>query len=159
MIASISIRLACCAVALLAAACGASPQAANQPPSDAQMQRWAQCMNQHGVHVTVSSSGKGQGTAVHSQADAGQPGDGQQQMLAAQEACKQFQPNSGGNNDQPPSAQRLDQAAKYVQCVNQHGGDAQVAKDGGIEEQPGPGGPAVEAQADEACKSLAPDGR
>jgi hypothetical protein len=78
-------------------------------------------------------------------------------MQAAQAACKQFQPNSGGAN-QPPSAQQLDQAAKYVQCVNQHGGDAQVAKDGGIMEQPGPGGPDVQAQADDACRSLAPGG-
>jgi hypothetical protein len=157
MIASISIRLACCAVALLAAGCGGSPQAGNQPPSDAQLQRWAQCMNQHGVHVTVSSSGNGVRTAARAPAGNGQPGSGDQQMQAAQAACIQFRPNSGGAN-QPPSAQQLDQAAKYVQCVNQHGGDAQVAKDGGITEQPGPGGRAAQGQADDACKSLAPGG-
>src|SRR5712691_2641537 len=151
MIASISVRVACCSMALLSAGCGGSHQAHNQPPSDAQMQRWAQCINQHGAHVTVSSSGNGSGTAVHAPAN-GQPGSDRQQMLAAQAACKQYQPNNGGAN-RPPSAQQLDQAAKYVQCVNQHGGDAQVAKDGGITEQPGPAGPDVQAQADDACKS------
>ena len=157
MIASISVRLACCAVVLAAAGCGGSPLAGNQPPSDAQMQRWAQCMNQHGVQVTVHSDGNGQGTAVHASSGNGQPGAGQQQMQAAQAACKQYQPSSGGN-PQPPSAQQLDQAAKYVQCINQHGGDAQVDKNGGIEEQPGPGGQAVQEQADQACQSLAPGG-
>lgn len=156
MIASISIRLACCAVVLLAAGCGGSPQAGNQPPSDAQLQRWAQCMNQHGVHVTVSSDGNG-GRSVTSRAPVqGNAAASQQQDQAARAACQQYQPSGGGPN-QPPSAQRLDQAAKYVQCVNQHGGDAQVAKDGGIEEQPGPGGPAAEDQADQACQSLNPD--
>jgi len=156
MIASTSVRLACCSVALLAAGCGGFPQVGNQPPSDAQLQQWAQCMNQHGVHVTVSRDGNN-GTASHVPAGNGQPGSDRQQMLAAQAACKQYDPASGGDN-QPPSAQRLDQAAKYVQCVNQHGGHAQMAKDGGIEEQPGPGGPAAQQQADDACKSLNPNG-
>jgi hypothetical protein len=156
MIAPISIRLACCAVVLLAAGCGGSPQAGNQPPSDAQLQRWAQCMNQHGVHVTVSSSGNGSGTAVRAPAQ-GSAAASDREMQAAEAACSQYKPSSGGPNHQP-SAQQLDQAAKYVQCVNQHGGDAKVAKDGGIEEQPGPGGPQVQDQADQACRSLAPGG-
>jgi hypothetical protein len=154
MVASISVRLALCAVALLAAGCG-FPQVGNQPPSEAQLQRWAQCMNEHGVHATVNSGGSG--TAVRAPVGNGQPGSSQQQEQAAEAACHQFLPNGLGANRQP-SAQQLDQAAKYVQCVNQHGGDAQVAPDGGIMEQPGPGGPAAEAQADQACQSLAPGG-
>jgi hypothetical protein len=157
MISSISIRLACCAVAVLAAGCSGAPQAGNQPPSDAQLQQWAQCMNQHGAHVTVSSNGNGGGSVSSRAPVQGNAAASQQQMQAAQAACKQYRPSSGGANQQP-SAQQLDQAAKYVQCVNQHGGDAQVDKNGGIEEQPGPGGPAAQDQADQACQSLAPGG-
>lgn len=156
MIASISIRLACCVVVLLAAGCGGGFPHVGDPPPDAQLQRWAQCMNQHGVHTIVRTSGN-QGTIEGPPPpSSGQPGSDRQQMLAAHAACKQYQPNGLGAN-QPPSAQRLDQAAKYVQCVNQHGGRAQMTKDGGIEEQPGPGGPAAQRQADDACQSLNPD--
>jgi hypothetical protein len=161
MIASISVRLALCAVALLAAGCGGLPQVGDQPPSEAQLQRWAQCMNQHGVHATVKSDSSGSAVRVpvgnNGQPSSGQPSSGQQQVQAAEAACHQLMPNGFGPNRQP-SAQELDQAAKYVQCVNEHGGDAQVAQDGGITEQPGPGGPAAEAQADQACQSLAPGG-
>src|SRR5215472_12018316 len=144
MIASISVRLACCSVALLAAGCGGFPQVGNQPPSDAQLQQWAQCMNQHGVQVTVHSEGNGNGTAVHAPVQ-GDAAASRRQMQAAEAACKQYGPNAGGN-PQPPRAQWLDQAAKYVQCVNQHGGQAHLAKDGGIE-LPGPRGPAAQQQA------------
>jgi hypothetical protein len=149
----VSVRHLCCAAVLLAAGCGGSPSAGNQPPSDAQTVKWAQCLQQHGVNASASSNG--QGGSVRIPVGGQNGGPSQQQVQAAQAACKQYQPN-GGAAARRPSAQQLDQDAKYVQCLNQHGADAQLAPDGGIKELPGPSGPSSEAQADEACKSLAP---
>jgi hypothetical protein len=151
----ISIRHLCCAAALLAAAaCGASPSNGSGQASDAQALRWAQCMQQHGVNAGVSQNG--QGRSVHVPVPGQGPNsESQQQLQAAQAACKQYEPN-GGAPRQPLTSQQLDKVAKYVACLNQHGADAQMAQDGGIDEKPGPGGPSTEAQADEACKSLQP---
>lgn len=154
MFPSLFCRLACCALLLLAAACGGSPSGGDRQASDAQALRWAQCMQQHGVNASVGQNG--QGSAVRVPVPGSGPNtESQQQLQAARAACSRYLPNAGAPA-RSPGAQQLDQMTKYVQCLNQHGADAQVAKDGGIIERPGPGGPSQEAQADEACKQLAP---
>jgi hypothetical protein len=141
---------------LLAAGCGGSPSNGNQSAgqTEAQALKWVQCMNQHGVPASQSNNGQSLGVHVHV-GDKNAPG--QQKVQAAQQACKQYQPNGGSGGGQA-SAQRMDQATKYVQCLNQHGASAQVAKDGGIIEGPGPGGPSQQQQADNACKKYQPGG-
>jgi hypothetical protein len=139
--------------ALLAAGCGGSPSNGNQAAADVQALKWVQCMQQHGI--PASSSDNGHGAAVHVPVGNQNGGPSDQQMQAAQQACKQYEPN-GGTSSRQPSAQQLDKMTKYVQCLNQHGASAQVGKNGGIIEGPGPGGPSQEQQADEACKQLQP---
>jgi hypothetical protein len=145
------------APALLAAACGGSPSNGNQANQNSEVQalKWTQCMQQHGVKAKATSNGHGSSVGVPAP---GQPGGpSQQQLQAAQQACNQYQPN-GGQGAGPPSSQQLAQNEKYVQCLNQHGASAQLAKDGGIIEGPGPGGPSVQQQADNACKKYQPGG-
>jgi hypothetical protein len=141
--------------ALLAAGCGGSPSNGKQSAgqTEAQALKWVQCMNQHGVPASQSNNGQSLGVHVHV-GDKNAPG--QQKVQAAEQACKQYQPNGGAGGGQP-SAQQRDQLAKYVQCLNQHGVPAKV-QGNGIESHPGPGGPAQQQQADQACKKYAPGG-
>jgi hypothetical protein len=116
--------------AMLAVGCGGLPSNRNQANqnSDTQALKFAQCMQQHGVDVKVTSDGHG-GGSIGIRAP-GQPGGpSQQQVVAAQQACKQYQPN-GGQGSGPPSAQQLDQNTKYVQCMNQHGVPARLGDNG-----------------------------
>lgn len=140
--------------ALLAVACSGSPSNGNQANQNAEVQalRWTQCMNQHGVHARASAQGNGVSMAVPAPGQQGGPS--RQQLQAAQNACKQYQP-SGGQSSRAPSAQEMDQMNRYVQCLNQHGASARV-QGNGIEEQPGPGGPAQEQRADQACQRYQP---
>ncbi|TMC09372.1 MAG: hypothetical protein E6J41_10920 [Chloroflexi bacterium] len=157
MCSSLASRLLCCAVVLLAAGCGGIPIGSPRATDDAQAQRWVQCMQQHGVAAGTSQNGQG-GSGIHVPVPGtGPDAESKQQLQAAQAACKRYEPN-GGQARRSPSAQELDRTARYVQCLNQHGADAQMTNDGGITERPGPGGPSAEAQADEACRSLAPGG-
>jgi hypothetical protein len=137
--------------ALLAAGCGGSPSngsQANQNP-DVQALKWTQCMQQHGVRAKATSNGHGGSVGVPAP---GQPGGpSQQQLQAAQQACKQYQPNGGQGNSGPPSAQQMDQMEKFAQCLRQHGVTAKV-QGNGIEEQPGPAGPDQQAQAENTCR-------
>jgi hypothetical protein len=119
--------------ALLAVGCGGSPSTGNHANqgSDVQLQRYVQCMNQHGVHVSVSNGQPVIGPAPNS-AGASPGGNAPEthqavdpQVQAADNACKQYRPNGGTTTDQP-SAQQLDQMAKYVHCLNQHGIPAQL---------------------------------
>ncbi len=138
--------------ALLAAGCGGSPSNGNQTGqnSDAQALKWVQCMQQHGVNA--SESNNGQSTAVRAPTGSNsQQGPSQQQVQAAQQACKQYEPNGGKSSGQP-SAQELDRNAKYAQCMTEHGIPTQ-AQGGGVNVNVPPGtDPSKAQQAEQACQ-------
>jgi len=139
--------------ALLAAGCGGSASTGNKSASrssDDQQLKYIQCMQQHGVNA----QNNGGGVTVNSQP--GQ-GGGQNQLEAASQACKKYQPN-GGQASGPPSAQQLDQQAKYVQCLQQRGVPARQ-QGGSVLVQEGRGtDPSKVQQAQQACQQYAPGG-
>lgn len=106
---------------LMAAGCGVanpfapSNAAVRDNANQARLLKWAQCMRQHGVNVADPQNG-----TIRIQATGGPDGSGQQQLQAATEACKQYQPN-GGQSSGPPSQQALDSATKFAQCMRDHG--------------------------------------
>jgi hypothetical protein len=129
--------------ALLAVACGGSASPGNQASqhSDASFLRYIQCLNQHGVPTTQSSDG---GVQI------GGSGVSDQQVQAAEKACEKYHPN-GGQGSGHPSAQQMDQMARYIQCMNQHGirvqqqgGTIQITNSQSID-------PSKLHQADQAC--------
>lgn len=140
--------------ALLAAGCGGFPSIGNQSGNqngDAQALKWVQCLNQHGAPAHASSHS----IEVPGPDDPGGPS--QQQVDAAEQACKQYQPADGGSGSRPSSGQQLDQNATYVQCLNQHGVPAQLADNGRAVRVGGPNeDPNKEQQADQACEKYAP---
>jgi hypothetical protein len=131
--------------ALLAAGCGGSSTGNNKSTSqnsEAQALKWTQCMQQHGING-VSMSASGIPTMTGSA-----PID-EQQLRAAGDACKKYRPN-GGQVSGGPSAQQVDQMAKFVQCLNQHGVPAQQQ---GAGNRLAPGtDPSKVQQAQQACQ-------
>jgi hypothetical protein len=137
--------------ALLAVGCSGSPFASNKPsPRTAEDQalKYTQCLQQHGINAQSSSNGSG--TAKVRVGGPGTQGSGQQQLQAAQAACKKYQPN-GGQAAQHPSAQQMDQAAKFAQCMNQHGVPAQ-ANNGNVSGNESGTDPSKMQQAQQACQ-------
>jgi hypothetical protein len=123
-----------------------------QPESDTQTLKYVQCMQQHGVNAKTGSSGQGVGVPV-----AGQPGSSsEQQVQAAQQACRQYLPN-GGMSPHRPSTQQMDRMAKLVQCLNQHGVPAQQSQGGPIQWPQGTDQSKVH-QAMQACRQYTPAG-
>jgi hypothetical protein len=149
---------------LMAAGCGVanpfapSNAAVRDNANQARLLKWAQCMRQHGVNVADPQNG-----TIRIQATGGPDGSGQQQLQAATEACKQYQPN-GGQSSGPPSQQALDSATKFAQCMRDHGipmQDPQVSG-GGIRIGGGGGPNAIDPnsdqfkQAQQACQRFMP---
>jgi hypothetical protein len=137
--------------ALLAVGCTGGPLASNKPSghnSEDQALRYTQCLQQHGVNARSSSSGNS--VSISLGGDGQQPLS-QQQLQAAQNACKQYQPGGGKRSGQP-SAQELDRMAKFAQCMNQHGIPTQV-QNGGLNTNVPPGTDKNNArQAQQACQ-------
>lgn len=150
--------------ALLAVGCGGSPSTGNHANqgSDVRVQRYVQCMNQHGVHVTVGSNGQPMIGAPAGSSSGGSPGGNapenpqavDPQVQAADNACRQYRPNGGTTTDQP-SAQQLDQMAKYVHCLNQHGIPAQL-QGSRITLPSGSDSRLIKQDAPQACKQYVP---
>jgi hypothetical protein len=137
-------------IALLAAGCGGIGPAnagSGGTPGDEQAQRYAQCLQQHGIQASADGP--------NVQIGGGGQGPDQQQWQAAQAACKQFSPNGSGARP-PASGQDLDRVAKYVQCMNQHG--VPLQEKGGAVETGGNVDPAKMDQADKACQQVAGSG-
>jgi hypothetical protein len=133
--------------AVLAAGCGGG--SASNKPGDALALQWTQCMQQHGIDANASVNGNGQRNI---QINRG--GASQQQLQAAENACKKYQPNGGQSGGQL-SAQQLDQLAKYAQCMNQHG--IPVQQHGGSVYVQGPQvDPRKDQQAQQACQHFLP---
>jgi hypothetical protein len=82
--------------------------------TDAQKARkFAQCMQEHGIDVTVSQDGKG-GSGIMIK------GASKAKVDAATKACQKYAPGSGGSNRRPdPKA--LAQARRFAQCMRDHG--------------------------------------
>jgi hypothetical protein len=165
------------ATLFLAAGCGvANPFAPSNASAKQNAQelalKFAQCMRQHGVNLPdpgangafINSSGTG-GTNGSPQSTGGPKGIDPQssQFQAAQNACKQYQPNGAQGADRP-SQQQLDAMAKFAQCMRQHGIPMQDPKASGggisIEASPGSVDPGSDQfkQAQQACQHLMPGG-
>jgi hypothetical protein len=106
---------------LLAAACGgssaSSPTGSSSSGSStiAKDVAYADCMNTHGVDITVNSNGD----FSESNSSSGS-GASSQQVQTAQTACQHLLPSS----DQPSQARQLghfEQLLKYTQCMRTHG--------------------------------------
>jgi len=106
---------------LLAAACGGSSASSTTGPSSsgsstiAKDVAYADCMNTHGVDITVNSNGD----FSESNSSSGS-GASSQQVQTAQTACQHLLPSS----DQPSQARQLshfEQLLKYTQCMRTHG--------------------------------------
>jgi hypothetical protein len=167
----IRVTLALAAAAALAAACGVanpfSPAAASSNRQD-ELLKWAQCMRQHGVNVPDPVNGQIRITVTpgpgRTAPASNGPVEGNPQFQAAQNACKQYEPN-GGNGSGPPSQAEIDQATKFTQCMRDHGIPMQDPKvqGGGIAFQGGgPGAPGIDPnssqfqQAQQACAKYLP---
>jgi hypothetical protein len=147
----------------LAAACGvANPfaSAAAGVSRQDQLLKWAQCMRQHGVNMPdpVNGTFRFQGN---------RPDPNSSQFQAAQNACKQYEPN-GGNGPGRANQQQLDQATRFAQCMREHGipmSDPQTLPGGGISfpraspvpSQPGPSTDQFN-EAQQACSQYLPGG-
>jgi hypothetical protein len=138
--------------ALLAAGCGGPAPASGTSGSetaDAQALKWSRCMQQHGIDANASVNGNGRRNI---QINRG--GASEQQLQAAEDACKKYQPNGGQSGGQP-SAQQMDQLAKYAQCMNQHG--IPVQQHGGSVYASGQEiDPKKDQQAQQACQHYLP---
>jgi hypothetical protein len=102
---------------LLASACSvanpfAPKSAAANKDEERAMVQWAQCMRSHGVNVPDPGSGPTTGAVA-------QPGD-EQQVQAAENACKKYMPN-GRKQGRSPDPKQLDAMAKFTQCMRDHG--------------------------------------
>jgi len=174
------------AAALLTAGCAfanpfAPANAAARSNAEQMALKWAQCMRQHGVNVSdpdanggvriqatgnPNAGGGNGGDSGGGAVSGGGGGDGGKtttgggpppEIQAAMDACKQYQPN-GSRSSGPPSQQQLDAAAKFAQCMRDHGipmQDPQVSN-GGVSFQSGPAGTDPNSdqfqQAQQACQ-------
>ena len=111
------------ALALLLAGCGgsstktASPAASGAVPAAnlSKLERFAQCMRAHGDPSFPDPTPQGTFNLPPGGVAASSP-----QFQAADEACKSLAP-PGTLSGQPPTAQQLSQAVKFVACMRKNG--------------------------------------
>jgi hypothetical protein len=168
------------AALLLGAACSvANPFAPSNASAKQNAQemalKFAQCMRQHGVNLPdpgangafqINGRAAGASPAPKDEPQTGGPQGidiQSSQFQAAQQACKQYEPN-GAQGANGPSQQQLDAMAKFAQCMRQHGIPMQdpKASGGGISISASPGsvdpGSDQFKQAQQACQHLMPGG-
>jgi hypothetical protein len=101
-----------------------------------QLLAWARCMRQHGINLPDPQlSGDGGITQQVPRGDGKGPND--PKFKAAEQACKQYQPDGG----QPgrPSPQEQQEALAFARCMRQHGinmPDPQITAEGIVEQPP-----------------------
>ncbi|MHB8235371.1 MAG: hypothetical protein ACYDHT_12030, partial [Solirubrobacteraceae bacterium] len=154
--------LLCLAVLSLAlAACGGGASKSSAGQDDEQkLVKFAKCMREHGMNVATPSGSSGE-IRITGSAKAGNP----EQLEAAQNACKRYQPSPPKQNLSPAEkAARADAALKFAQCMRSHGVDVPNPETGGgfvkIRAKRGAGGlnfsaPKFQA-AQKACQGLLP---
>jgi hypothetical protein len=101
-----------------------------------QMLAWARCMRQHGLPNMPDPQLMGDGIAQRFPRGVG-PND--PKVKAAQQACRQHQPDGG--QVQRPSPQQQQEALAFARCMRQHGinlPDPQITAEG-IDQPPAPG--------------------
>jgi len=120
------------------------------------MLKYAQCMRDHGVDMPDPDPNGGMTLQ-------GGPGD-ESKISAAQEACKNLLPNGGV--PPTPSAEDLEKARQFAQCMRDHGiadfpdpdpNGGGIRINGDQNSDMNPDNPTFKA-AMEACNSLAPGG-
>jgi hypothetical protein len=101
-----------------------------------QLLAWARCMRQHGINTPDPQlSGDGGITQKVPRGDGKGPND--PKFKAAEQACKQYQPDGG----QPgrPSPQEQQEALAFARCMRQHGintPDPKITAEGIVEQPP-----------------------
>jgi hypothetical protein len=112
---------------------GSNAGGGKDPSNDLrQLLAWARCMRQHGINLPdpqLSGSGDGGITQKVPRGDGKGPND--PKFKAAEQACKQYQPDGG----QPgrPSPQEQQEALAFARCMRQHGinmPDPQITAEG-----------------------------
>jgi hypothetical protein len=88
---------------------------------------WARCMRQHGIDLPDPKFSRDNITQrLPTRAEQNSP-----KFKAAQQACRQYQPDGG--QPTPPTAQERQQALAFAQCMRQHGinlPDPQITAEG-----------------------------
>jgi hypothetical protein len=137
----------------IATAGGQSSSAPATDP-DTRLQQYAQCLRQHGLHVTDPTPGQA-GVRLD-------PNDPPDKAAAGVQACLAFA--DGGAAPTPPSSADLAQLRKYAQCMRDHKVTAFPDPDpktgyftGLTKSNYNPADPIVKA-AIAACQALAPVG-
>jgi hypothetical protein len=143
----------------------ASASASPSVDPEEALQRFAECMREHGVEDFPDPQ-IGDDGGIQIQAPAGGPGDADRETLdAAMEACQDLLPQDLGPGGEGPSAE--DQAAledallAYAQCMREHGIDFPDPEfsDGGVTQRGGdfdPSDPDFQ-EADEECNRFLDD--
>jgi hypothetical protein len=125
-------------IALLTAACGGgsttdgsgSPRSAGGASDAAKLVAYAHCLTSHGVAGVSVGSGDtltinnatGQMTLSGGGGIPPEVADQSPALESAAKACNSLLPHGGATRlGQPPSAQDLQQALKYAQCLRKHG--------------------------------------
>jgi hypothetical protein len=151
-----------CAVgaSILLAACGGStPKATATQANEEKLVKFARCLREHGVNVTTSTGGPGNGgLRIHD--------TNPNAMQSAQNACKRYQPSAGKENLTPQEKVAREEAVqKFAKCMREHGINVHASTAGGgvqigIQGGPGAGGPNPESPsfqaAQKACQGLLP---
>jgi hypothetical protein len=127
---------------------------------------FSKCMRAHGIDMPDPQFSSGGGVTINGRPGSIRPDD--PKFKAAQEACKQYMPNSG--QPMKPNPEQQQQALKFARCMRQHGIDMPDpnpkggglvvgggGKGGGTARGPRPDDPKFKA-AQEACKQYMPNG-
>jgi hypothetical protein len=162
-----SVALASVAAGLLLIACGgsgspsasASSEQVSEREAEAKLADFARCMREHGIQAEIQSGTGGE----HGIKVAGTGGP--QQMEAAQNACKKYQPRPKKIDLSPQEkAQREEAVLKFAKCMREHGIDVHASvSNGGMQIQihgspgsgPNPESPAFQS-AQSTCQNYLP---
>jgi hypothetical protein len=103
-----------------------------------QLLAWARCMRQHGLPNLPDPQLSGDGGGITQQVPRGDgKGPNDPKFKAAEQTCKQYQPDGG----QPgrPSPQEQQEALAFARCMRQHGintPDPKITAEGIVEQPP-----------------------
>lgn len=135
----------------LAACTARTPTAATSSYGPDQMQKFAQCLREHGMNASADPQGHG----VQIQ---GQGKEGKGQMDAATKACRSYAPNKDINPNDPKVRDRM---LKMAQCMRAHGvnmPDPQPGQGLMIQDSGGTADHAKVDKANQACRHLLNNG-
>jgi hypothetical protein len=122
-------------LALTAAACGPAAKAgsSSKSPEDARLE-FVKCMRDHGVEADAETDGDNFSVSIGGAGGvkgAG-PGEGDDKMDAAMEACKDKMPRFGEDLSPEERAKLDDALLEFAKCMRSHGVDMPDPSEGGF---------------------------